>query len=305
MPAVLAPGPLPEAGSPSLTPLRATLAVSWVLVLAAIGTVAVVLRAAMDLSRRRGKFVSAVTHELRTPLTTFRMYSDMLVEGMVLGEQARREYLATLRDESDHLSRLVENVLTYARIEQGRELPARRDRLTVDELIARATVRPAERARRAGAKLSIDLRNADAEPSPDLAPGVASVVVATDVGAVEQIVGNLIDNAVRYAVPVDSRVDILISLDSPAVNRKAVPGMLCICVADHGPGVEAKDADRIFRPFVRGPGGVRAGQNTVVQGVGLGLAISRQLARHLGGDLKLCGPDGRGARFVLLLPIAR
>ena len=72
------------------------------------------------LSERRGAFVSAVTHELRTPLTTFRMYAEMLAEGMVPSPEARQKYLETLRREADRLAHLVENVLQYARLERGR-----------------------------------------------------------------------------------------------------------------------------------------------------------------------------------------
>ncbi len=74
----------------------------------------------MDLSERRRIFVSAVTHELRTPLTTFRLYTDMLADGMVSGEEKRRSYLERLRGEAQRLSHLVENVLFYARLESGR-----------------------------------------------------------------------------------------------------------------------------------------------------------------------------------------
>jgi len=345
IPAVLNPG---RAGAPAAGPvslMRAVLALAWLVTLAAVGTVGTVLRAAVDLSRRRGEFVSAVTHELRTPLTTFRMYSDMLAEGMVSDETARQEYLATLRDESDHLSRVVENVLTYARVEQGRSMATRRERMTADDLIATATARAAERARHAGAVLTIDIPNgcgggesgpngshAD-DPSASEPPGVAgdrqpshaarsgqaradgnpppapvalpsgaaadrqrsdmaSLVVETDPGAVEQIIGNLIDNAIKYACPTDPRIEIRISHD-------AASNMLCLFVGDHGPGINRKDAEAIFQPFVRG-----SRQDGSVQGVGLGLAISRQLARDLGGDLRVHGRDGGGAEFAVTLPIS-
>ncbi len=74
------------------------------------------LRGVLALSERRASFVSAVTHELRSPLTTFRMYAEMLAEGMVRDEQQRDRYLSTLRQEADRLSHLVDNVLQYARL---------------------------------------------------------------------------------------------------------------------------------------------------------------------------------------------
>ena len=299
IPAVLHPGKAGAMAGTPVTPLRALLVLAWVVVLGAIGTVGVVLQAAVDLSRRRGEFVSSVTHELRTPLTTFRMYSEMLAEGMVPDEHARQEYLATLRDESDHLSCLVENVLTYARIEQGRSMATRRERMTVDELIARATVRPAERAKRAGAQMTIDVGNGccgngeGTNGSLGAISDIASAVVLTDPAAVEQIVGNLIDNAIKYACPSDPRIEL-------RVSRDAAANVLCIGVADHGPGIDPKDAARIFKPFIRGSKLDRS-----VQGVGLGLAISRQLARDLGGDLRLCEGHGGGAKFELRLPVVQ
>jgi len=282
-PAVLNPGPIEAAPAPTFTPVRGILGLSWAVVLAAMVVVGVVLRAAVDLSKRRGEFVSAVTHELRTPLTTFRMYCEMLAEGMLPDEKARGEYLATLQDESDHLSRLVENVLTYARVEQGRSTAARRDRMTVADLIAQATSRAAQRANRAGAQLSVSVGDGSEDAT-------ASTEVATDPSAVEQILTNLIDNAIKYACDDDPRV---------ALSVSRTDGGLEISVSDNGPGISPKNADSIFRPFLRG-----SNSDSVKQGVGLGLAISRRLAQDLGGDLRLVRKKGRGATFVLTLPVA-
>jgi len=301
IPAVLSAGRFGAAPPPLVTSLRAILGLSWAVVLTAIICVGAVLQAAVELGRRRGEFVSAVTHELRTPLTTFRMYSEMLAEGMVSGQKERQEYLATLRDESDHLARLVENVLTYARIEQGRAMPSRRERITVGELIERAVQRPADRARRAGVQFDIVIGNG-CGAAADALTGAAEVV--TDTGAVEQILSNLIDNAIKYACPAEPSVML-------AVMRRSEAGRdeICIGVSDKGPGIAPDDGERIFRAFTRGS----ETRKSVVQGVGLGLAISRRLARNLGGDLRLrpkADGDGTGtgnaagATFVLMLPVA-
>ena len=82
--------------------------------------IGLVLGGALSLSERRGTFVSAVTHELRTPLTTFRLYTEMLDEGMVASGESQRNYMKTLRSEADRLGHLVENVLSFARLERGR-----------------------------------------------------------------------------------------------------------------------------------------------------------------------------------------
>ena len=93
------------------------------------------LRATILYAERRGRFASTVTHELRTPLTTFRMYSEMLAKGMV-PEEKRAEYTSVLERESVRLSRLVENVLAYARIEEG-HAGVERESLPVDVLLER------------------------------------------------------------------------------------------------------------------------------------------------------------------------
>ncbi len=123
LPVRLDPGPEPTVGSLGLTPTRATLVFSWLALVAAAVAIGLVLRAAIGLSERRGRFVSAVTHELRTPLTTFRLYAQMLADGMVSDEDARREYLLTLKQESGRLSGIVENVLEYARLSRRRGGP--------------------------------------------------------------------------------------------------------------------------------------------------------------------------------------
>jgi len=287
IPALLSPGLCEAATLPLFTPMRGIVGLSWLVATAAIITIGVVLRAAVDLSRRRGEFVSAVTHELRTPLTTFRMYCEMLAEGMVTDERAKGEYLATLQDEADHLSRVVENVLTYARIEQGRSTAARRDRMTVRELIDQATARAAQRARRSGVELSTDLGGPDDH--------VADATVVTDPSAVEQILLNLIDNAVKYGAAHRPRVDVKVA---------RTDGALRISISDNGRGIPPREAERIFQPFTRGSSSHAAGGTvaSVHQGVGLGLAISRRLARDLGGDLLLDRAGGPGATFVLTLP---
>src|SRR5262249_13969656 len=118
---------------------------------AAAASVAALLYGVMALSERRRMFVSAVTHELRTPLTTFRLYTDMLAEGMVPSEERRAEYLRRLQSESQRLGHLVENVLFYARLEGGRA--AGREAVDLRELIAATLDRLRDRAQAAGLEL--------------------------------------------------------------------------------------------------------------------------------------------------------
>ncbi|RPI80053.1 MAG: sensor histidine kinase, partial [Planctomycetaceae bacterium] len=105
-------------GNPASS-VRLSLLMAWGAMLLAAVAVAALLGGVLSLSERRASFVSAVTHELRTPLTTFRMYSEMLSDGMVSGPEQQAQYLRTLRVEADRLTHLVENVLAYARLERG------------------------------------------------------------------------------------------------------------------------------------------------------------------------------------------
>jgi signal transduction histidine kinase len=273
---VVPPAPSGEVG---WTPLRVALLVAWAGLLAIAAAAAVLLAGMISLSRRREAFVSAVTHELRTPLTTFRMYAEMLGSGMVTDESKRRDYLRTLKVEADRLWHLVENVLAYARLERAR--PAHRfERLALDELCQRVEPRLAERARQADVQLALDMT-----------PSTRATPLVTDPAAVEQILFNLVDNACKYAVGATPRT---IHLQAAANN-----GHVEIRVRDSGAGIAPADVRRLFRPFSKSAERAAAS----APGVGLGLALCRQLARQLHGDLRY-EPGQGGTTFVLSLPRA-
>src|SRR6185503_105408 len=189
LPAKLITGPASFTPIPSWSPIRLTLLIAWTCVLLAAVAVAVLLHGAVSLSERRGAFVSAVTHELRTPLTTFKMYSEMLADGMVPEESKRRHYLNTLCSEANRLSHLVENVLAYARIERG-SARSRVERVSLGQLIDRVKPRLDQRAAQTEMQVVVD--------SEDKA---LDTVVNVDASAVEQILFNLVDNACKYAAP--------------------------------------------------------------------------------------------------------
>lgn len=266
--------------------LPPVLVLTWLAVVVALVAVAVTLHASIAFGESRSRFASAVTHELRTPLTTFRMYSEMLAEGMIKDDDTRRAYLNTLRDESDRLAMLVENVLAYTRLERGaRRVEPKETTLAVAiDDVSPVLQRLADRA---GMDLTIDL------------DGSADAPLHVDVDALGQILSNLVDNAGKYAAEArDRAIDLTVGLRG---------GTLTVEVRDHGPGVRPEHARAIFAPFDRGPRA--AGDPTA--GVGLGLALARGLARSLGGDLRLLpagahdrSPNGAGpgACFALTLP---
>jgi signal transduction histidine kinase len=272
-----APHPVPVALS-GITAGRAALGLAWLAVIGGMVAVGFTLGKSIDLGERRRRFVSAVTHELRTPLTTFQMYSEMLADGMIQDETQRRSYLAALKDESRRLSAMVTNVLSHARLEERRG-PRRVESLTLEALVERVRPRLAHRAEASG--MTLDVTTGRSSETP----------LAVDPDAIGQILANLVDNATKYA---RAGAPASIALDASTAN-----GSLVMTVSDHGPGVPQAQTRAIFAPFERG------GRDAAdpIPGVGLGLALSRGLARDMGGDLTLDTPNGRGATFRLVLPV--
>jgi signal transduction histidine kinase len=279
VPAKLVLGAMTFEPMPRWSPVRVSLAIAWCCMLLAGLAVAGLLHGTISLSERRGAFVSAVTHELRTPLTTFKMYSEMLAAGMVPDEEKRTRYLNTLCSEANRLSHLVENVLAYARLERG-SARSRVERLTLGGLIERVKPRLVERAERAGMAL---------ETNGDEA--ALQTVVQVDVSAVEQILFNLVDNACNYAAP--NAAEKIIHLEALPDGKFAM-----LRVRDHGQGISAEGAKRLFQPFSKS---AHEAAHTA-PGVGLGLALCRRLSRSMGGDLSLDKLVKDGACFVLRLP---
>ncbi len=303
IPALLNPAALEIPAEDGLSATKLILGVTWLAVLAAIGAIAFVLRQSLDLSERRGRFVSAVTHELRTPLTTFSLYTEMLERGLVREPEKQREYLSTLHGESRRLSGLVENVLAYARLGRARPSPAV-EGASIDAAELVAQVEPALRRAAQSAGLELVVESALARGAE---PGAAHV--RADAQTVERILLNLVENAGKYASESrDPRVHLIARIEEGRAS--GILGLfasarkeLHLTISDHGPGVPAGESRRIFAPFHRAAREERSAK----PGLGLGLALARGLARELGGDLRLeraGGRGGEGAAFVLVLPIA-
>ena len=269
----------PQAG-PVDGPLQWALSFGWLALVLALAAVALLLWGVLALSERRAAFVSSVTHELRTPLTTFRLYADMLARDMAPTPERRREYLETLKTEAERLTHLVENVLSYARLERGRR-PQRSERTTPATLVDRFEPRLAERAAQAGMTLVCDIDESSADRS-----------LTTDVGVDEQVLFNLVDNAAKYAGRAQDR---RFSLTTGSEDR-----FIAFAIRDFGPGfASAKKAAR-SAPFSKS---AQEAAETA-PGVGLGLALCRRLAKELGGRLEISPRNGEpGATVTLLLPV--
>ncbi|MCL4732050.1 MAG: HAMP domain-containing histidine kinase, partial [Planctomycetes bacterium] len=273
LPVSLKPGTVRLATEAEASPVRLALWVAWGAVLMAALAVGLVLRSTVSLSERRADFVSAVTHELRTPLTTLRMYTELLATGRVKDDTSRSQYLDTMHAEAVRLSHLVENVLSYARLERGRSRD-RAETISVHTLVDRVAATLRERARQTRMELAVTI-------SPD----AADSTVRVDPAAVERILFNLVDNACKYAAAAaDHRVELTVARDN---------GSMVIRVRDFGPGIDAETAVRLFKPFRKS---AQAAANSA-PGVGLGLSLCRGLARAMGGDLRHVPGIAPGACF--------
>ncbi len=244
-------------GSDTIYALAALLAV-----VAAGGLFAVyrMVAVVVHFAERRNRFVAAVSHELKTPLTSIRMYAEMLRDGLVSSERKRDEYYHTITDESERLSRLIDNVLDFSRLEKGEyEVDVRQGRVL--PVVEEAVRKLSPHAQRQGFTLAL---RADAD-LPD---------VSFDPDALTQVIFNLVDNALKYARSA-SRKEILIS----CCATDGTPGV-ALTVRDFGPGVPASDLDRVFEPFYR-----REDELTrTTKGTGIGLALVRELVGSMGGS---------------------
>jgi len=266
-----------EGGSSSV---GLVLVIAWAGLLLAAIAVAVLVAGTVSLSERRARFVSAVTHELRTPLTNLRTYSEMLVEGKITKPDKKQRYLRTLHREALRLCHLVENVLSYARIERGRR-PTKSEPLEVAAVMEHAAERLEERAAQVDMKLRVDLPEGD-----------EALRLLGDEAALEQILFNLVDNACKYARKAKDR-EIIVAA-APRGDQVE------LTVADHGPGIPRALRGRLFEPFSKS---AEEAARTA-PGVGLGLALSRRLAKAMGGDLRLGETGSKGTTFVVTLRAA-
>lgn len=280
IPVRLDPGPPPAlAGGEAPGPVRLSLILAWIGALLAGLAAGLLVRGILALSERRAAFVSAVTHELRTPLTTFRMYTEMLEEGMVPDAETRGHYLGVLRAEAERLGHLVENVLSYARLERGRK-PGTLASVEAGTLLERRLRSLEVRVGQTGMELEV-LRE----------PIACETRVRADGDATERILYNLVDNACKYAAGATDR---RIHVECRSGDRGVV-----IRVRDHGPGVAEDVLARLFEPFSKSAKDAAG----TVPGVGLGLSLSRRLARGMGGDLRLVEvPEGACFELVLVAP---
>jgi signal transduction histidine kinase len=228
----------------------------------------------VQMTETRSQFIASVSHELKTPLTSIRMFAETLSMGRA-SERLKSEYLEIIVNESERLARLVDNVLDFSKLEQGKKLY--RFRATRLDEVANSAVRAMQfPLAQQGFQLHVNID----EDLPEL---------QADSDAVQQAILNLLTNAMKYSG--DARE---IDLRVLARNGDAV-----IEVADRGLGLAPDEQKRIFEKFYRAP----SHESRLIAGTGLGLTLVAHIAKAHGGNVQVESEPGAGSTFSILIPI--
>ncbi|MBI4638104.1 MAG: HAMP domain-containing histidine kinase [Candidatus Rokubacteria bacterium] len=251
------------------------LAVLIVVIGAGIVTTYRLMRRETEMARLKSDFVANVSHDLKTPLSVIRMFGETLEMGRVTDAAARQEYYRVIMRESERLSRLIDNVLDFSRIEGGGR---RYDMVpTPLEPLIRETVDAfAYPLAQQGFKVEVRV-------APDLPE------VNVDAEAIGQALGNLVDNAIKYSG----------ERKSLAVEARRLDGRIAISVADEGIGIPDPEQGKIFEKFYRAGRSDTQGR----RGSGVGLALVRHVVEAHGGRVTVESRPGAGSRFTLWLPV--
>lgn len=229
----------------------------------------------LAIAEMRSHFAASVSHELKTPLTSIRMFAEALTMGVQTRPEAQKEYLRTIISESERLSRLLNNVLDFSKIEQGTRTYCFVT-TSLEEVIHAAKKAMAFPMNQKGFSLQVEVEK-----------GIPPILADRD--ALEQAVLNLLHNAMKYSG--ESR-EILLRLRRDG-NR------VCIDVVDHGIGILEENRDQIFGKFFRVPGI----ENQKIPGTGLGLTIVSHIAKSHGGKVEVISRSGEGSTFSIILPL--
>jgi PAS domain S-box-containing protein len=230
---------------------------------------------ALIASRAKSDFLAVMSHELRTPLNAIIGYAELLLMGVPTPiPQQTHGHVERIRTASRHLLEIVEEILTFSRMEAGREAVVRAPADAV-ALVRDTIVLIEPMAREKGLDFVTRVPN-------------HAIAMETDAGKVRQILLNLLSNAVKFT-----------EHGHVAVTLSERDGGIVVVVEDTGIGISEDNADRVFEPFWQ----VQQSATRQAGGTGLGLSVARRLARLLGGDLALESTPGEGARFTVTLPL--
>jgi len=226
-------------------------------------------------SELKSEFISNVSHELKTPLSIISMFGELLSMGRTRSPEQATEYAEIIRRESVRLSRLIDSVLDFSKIERGLDVYEFADEQDVREVVGRALDLSRHRLERAGMELHAEL-----EEVPPARIDESAITVA---------VLNLVDNAIKYA-PEGKRLDVALRRRGDRIELE---------VRDRGPGVPEDERSAVFDRFYRS----RTVRLKPIRGSGIGLALVRHIAEAHGGEVSVgSGQDGVGAAFRLWIP---
>jgi len=234
-----------------------------------------VIQRDLAVARLQTNFVAAVSHEFRTPLASLRHVTELLEEDDDLPPGRRRAFYSMLGRNTERLHRLVESLLDFARMEDGRK-PYDLKRIDVATLTRSVVDEFRQDSRADGFQIAFD--------TPDDAPAFS----LADAESLTHALWNLLDNAVKYS---PERRTIRVSVER-------LPTGVAITVRDGGLGIARAEQRDIFRKFVRGQQAARLG----IKGTGLGLAMADHIIRAHGGAIELESEEGVGSTFRVVLP---
>ena len=228
------------------------------------------VREQLRLAQQKDDFISAVSHELRTPLTSIRMYTEMLEKDWVKSDEQRNRYYGNMRQESERLSRLIENVLDFSRIQRGRKRYDFQEG-DINQYVDKGIDTMQPFAKQSGFVIQKELAELES--------------MIFDHDAAMQIVINLLDNAIKYGGEgVDNRIVVRTRLDGSFV---------LIEVEDHGSGVPMRHRQKVFEEFYR----CQPEDRRETTGTGLGLALVKRFALAHDGFVQILTAEPQGALF--------
>ena len=226
----------------------------------------------------RQEFLGIVSHELKTPVAVMRAYTELLLRrAEKAGKSGEVDVLRRMSDQAERMLAMIEQLLDSRRLEAGL-LALEIGHFDLSDLVRRVAHDVELTAR--SHKISVET------------PGRATI--RADRRRIEEVVTNLLDNAVKYSPP-GGTVRVKLRREGAGTPRESV----ILSVSDDGPGVDTRDQPHLFERFYQAPGRLHRGH----AGLGLGLYISRELARRHGGDVWLESERGRGATFLVRLPV--
>ena len=269
------PQPIPEIVSASTRPQLALMIVLAVAMGLGVFLVAGAAAREVRVAELKSNFVASVSHDLKTPLALIQLFAETLELGRVRTPERAQEYYRIINGEAKKLTRLIENILDFSRMEAGLR-PYRMEPADLSESVNKVL-----------ARMETQFSQGNFAVTPKIEPDLPRILA--DEGAAEQAIENLLANAMKYSG--DAK--------HIEIEAKRVNGHIVVSVTDHGIGISRREQGRIFRKFYRVQRELGGGP----QGTGLGLAIVDHTMRGHGGFVRVESEPDQGSTFSLHFPI--